>query len=105
MKLLVSALEPSSNLHLKEVLKHTEDLELLGIFDKSLGEPLHDISEMAIMGFVDALKKLRYFFKLADTMVELAKDADKVLLIDSSGFNLPLAKKIRKKYPNKEIIY
>ena len=105
MKLLVSALEPSSNLHLKEVLTHCDDIELLGIFDKSLGEPLYDISAMAIMGVVDAIKKLRWFFKLMDEMVELAKDADKILLMDSSGFNLPLAKKLKKRYPNKEIIY
>jgi len=105
MKLLVSALEPSSNLHLREVLKHTDDVELMGIFDQSLGEPLYDISEMAIMGVVDAIKKLRWFFKVADEMVELAKEADKILLMDSSGFNLPLAKKLKAKYPNKEIIY
>ncbi len=105
MKLLVSALEPSSNLHLQEVLKHTQEIELLGIFDKSLGHPLYDISEMAIMGVVDAIKKLRWFFNVADEMVSLAKDADKVLLMDSSGFNLPLAKKLKKAYPNKEIIY
>ncbi len=105
IKLLVSALEPSSNLHLKEVLKHTQDIELLGIFDKSLGSPLYDISEMAIMGVVDAIKKLRWFFQVADQMVELAKDADKILLMDSSGFNLPLAKKLKTAYPNKEIIY
>lgn len=105
MKLLVSALEPSSNLHLKEVLKHTKNVELVGIFDKSLGEPLYDISDMAIMGVVDAIKKLRWFFKVADKMVELAKDADKILLMDSSGFNLPLAKKLKTAYPNKEIVY
>ena len=107
MKILVSALEPSSNLHLKEVLKHTQDVELIGIFDKSIeeGTPLHDISEMAIMGVVDAAKKLPWFFKVADEMAALAKDADKVLLMDSSGFNLPLAKKLKTAYPNKEIIY
>lgn len=107
MKLLVSALEPSSNLHLKEVLKHTHDVELIGIFNKNLeeGTPLYDISEMAIMGVVDAIKKLRWFFKVADEMVELAAEADKVLLMDSSGFNLPLAKKLKEKYPDKEIIY
>ena len=107
MKLLVSALEPSSNLHLKEVLKHTASLELIGIFDKNIknGTPLYDISEMAIMGIVDAIKKLRWFFKVADEMVELAESADKVLLMDSSGFNLPLAKKIKERYPDKEIIY
>lgn len=107
MKLLVSALEPSANLHLKEVLKHTQDVELMGIFEKSImqGTPLYDISQMAIMGFVDAIKKIRWFFKVADEMVELAKDADRVLLMDSSGFNLPLAKKLKEKYPEKEIIY
>ena len=61
MKLLISALEPSSNLHLKEVLKHTNNIEPIGIFDKSLGNPLYDISEIAIMGIVDAIKKLRWF--------------------------------------------
>jgi lipid-A-disaccharide synthase len=60
---------------------------------------------MAIMGFVDALKKLRWFFKVADEMVELAAKVDKVLLMDSSGFNLPLAKKLKEQYPDKEIIY
>lgn len=105
LKLLVSALEPSSNLHLKEVLKHTQNIELLGIFDASLGTPLYDISEMAIMGVVDAVKKLRWFFKVADQMIELAQDADKILLMDSSGFNLPLAKKLKRAYPNKEIVY
>jgi len=107
MKLLVSALEPSSNLHLKEVLKHCDSIELLGIFDKSIKSytPLYDISDMAIMGVVDAIKKLRWFFKVADDMLKLAKDADKILLMDSSGFNLPLAKKLKKAYPNKEIIY
>lgn len=105
MKLLVSALEPSSNIHLKELLKHTNGVELCGIFEKSLGVPQYDISEMAIMGIVDAIKKLRWFFKVADEMVELAAHCDKVLLMDSSGFNLPLAKKLKTAYPNIEIIY
>ncbi|RUM75017.1 MAG: lipid-A-disaccharide synthase [Sulfurovum sp.] len=105
MKILVSALEPSSNLHLKEVLNHTKNLELLGIFSKELGTPLYDTSDMAIMGVVDAIKKIRWFFKVADEMVALAKEADKILLMDASGFNLPLAKKLKIAYPNKEIIY
>ncbi|MDF1883462.1 lipid-A-disaccharide synthase [Sulfurimonas sp. SAG-AH-194-C21] len=106
MKLLVSALEHSANVHLTSLTKEFKgDVELIGIFDKNLGEPIVDLQSLAIMGIVDALKKLRYFFKLADEMVDLAKEADKVLLIDSSGFNLPLAKKIKKKYPDKEIIY
>ena len=106
MKILVSALEHSANIHLKSLVnKLDEEAELVGIFNKDLGTPIVDLSALAIMGIVDALKKLRFFFKLKDEMVELAKDVDKVLLIDSSGFNLPLAKAIKKKYPHKEIIY
>lgn len=106
MKILVSALEHSANLHLKSLKKELSgDAQFVGIFDRELGESIIDLRSLAIMGFVDALGKLPFFIKLSNQMVELAKDADKVLLIDSSGFNLPLAKKIRKKYPKKEIIY
>ncbi|KIM10125.1 MAG: ipid-A-disaccharide synthase [Sulfurovum sp. FS08-3] len=105
MKLLVLALEPSSNLHLKELLKYTHDIEMVGIFSKELGTPLYDVSDVAIMGFVDAFKKYRWFKRIALEMVELARDVDRVLLMDSSGFNLPLAQKIKEAYPNKEIIY
>ena len=106
MKILVSALEHSANIHLKSLKKElNNDIEFIGIFDSSLGKPILDLRSLSIMGFVDALKKLRFFFKLNAQMVDLAQDADKILLIDSSGFNLPLAKKIKKRYPNKEIIY
>ncbi len=106
MKLLVCAMETSSNIHLKELKKYLdEDIELYGIFDKTLGNPLYDLTHLAIMGFVDAIKKLRFFFRLRDELVELAASCDKVLLMDSSGFNLPLAKKLKQTYPNKEIIY
>ena len=106
MKLLVCAMETSSNIHLKELKKYLDDdIELVGVFDKELGNPLYDLTTLAIMGFTDAIKKLRFFFKLRDELVDLAKDCDKVLLMDSSGFNLPLAKKLRETYPNKEIIY
>jgi len=105
MKLLVSALEPSSNVHLKAMLQHTHGIELSGIFDSSLGEPICDISQMAIMGVSDVLKKISFFKKLLNDMSEQSAYADKVLLMDSSGFNLPLAKKIKERYPDKEIIY
>ena len=106
MKLLVSALENSANVHLKSLAKELgQEVEFIGIFDNSLGKPIVDLRSLSIMGFVDALKKLRFFFKLNAQMVDLAQDADKILLIDSSGFNLPLAKKIKKRYPDKEIIY
>lgn len=106
MKLLVSALEHSANIHLRYLIQELgSDVELIGIFDDSLGESIVDLRSTAIMGFVDAISKLPFFFRLKDQMVELADKTDKVLLIDSSGFNLPLAKAIRKRYPQKEILY
>jgi len=106
MKILVSALEHSANVHLKSLKKELdEDVEFVGIFDSELGNSIIDLRSLAIMGFVDAIKKLRFFFKLNTQMADMAKDVDKVLLIDSSGFNLPLAKKIKKRYPHVEIIY
>ncbi len=38
-------------------------------------------------------------------MVEISFRVDKVLLIDSPAFNLPLAKAIKERNPNVEIIY
>lgn len=106
MKILVSALEHSANVHLKALTQaFTGDVELVGVFDKNLGTPIVDLRALAVMGIVDALKKLPFFLGLSKQMLELAEDADKVLLIDSSGFNLPLAKKIKKRYPEKEIVY
>ena len=106
MKLLVSALEHSANVHLEALTKELgNDVELVGIFSSELGNPTVDMRSLAIMGIIDAIRKLRFFIKLKNEMVELAASADKVLLMDSSGFNLPLAKAIKKRYPDKEIIY
>jgi len=106
MKVLVSALEHSANVHLAYLVKELgEDITLHGIFDHSLGDSIVDLRSTSVMGFVDAIRKLPFFFRLKDQMLKLAESADKVLLIDSSGFNLPLAKAIRKHYPKKEIIY
>jgi lipid-A-disaccharide synthase len=105
MKLLVSALEKSANIHLAYLLKELKDTQIIGIFDKKYGSPIADTQQIAVMGFVDAIKKIGFFLNLKKQMVTLASKADKILLIDSSGFNLPLAKEIKKLYPEKEIIY
>jgi lipid-A-disaccharide synthase len=107
MKILVSSLEASANLHLKEILSHIDkDYELVGIFDKNLGHtPLYDSKEFSVMGIVDVFSKL---FKAKEALAEmlfLAENADKIILIDAPGFNLHLLKAIKKKYPYKKVIY
>jgi len=105
MNLLVSALEPSANLHLKFLIKEFENVEIAGIFDHSLGEPLYGMDEFSVMGIVDVLAKYFKGKEAIAKMVDLSKNCDKVLLIDAPAFNIPLARAIKKRYPEKEIIY
>ncbi|PAF41528.1 lipid-A-disaccharide synthase [Helicobacter sp. 11S02596-1] len=104
-KILVSALEPSSNLHLKELKKYLKNVEFIGIFDKNLGKALYDPKEFSVMGFGDVLGKISFFYQANKKMARLASQADMVLLMDASSFNIPLAKAIKQKDPNKHIIY
>jgi len=105
MNLLVSALEPSANLHLKFLIKEFANIEISGIFDRSLGEPLYGMDEFSVMGVVDVLAKYFKGKEAIAEMVSLSKNCDKVLLIDAPAFNIPLARAIKKMYPDKEIIY
>ena len=181
MKLLLSALEPSSNIHAQKVIKeiirkvikesinplpkgeNTQDnqqktsqnslpinlpkiqitkIQIAGIFDKNLEQqilqelsqefkqkqtaqnlestqiaspkdtiandfindfisnhlaftPLFFSQDFSIMGFVDVAKKLPFILKAQKTMLHAAKEADKIIFLDSSSFHLPLAKKIK----------
>jgi len=109
MKILVSAIEPSANLHLKEILKKckvkNEKCEIEGVFDKNLGNPVIDSNEFNVMGFFDVLPKIKLAKNTIEKLTDMSESADKVLLIDAPSFNLRLAKAIKEKYPKKEIIY
>lgn len=105
MKLLISALEPSGNLHMEPILNSIGNYELFGIFDERFGKPLIPSSSFSIMGFVDAIPKIKLAKKAIKDMAKLSLHVDKVVLIDSPAFNLPLAKAIKKINPNVKIIY
>ena len=105
MNLLVSALEPSANLHLEPILHELKNTQISGIFDPKFGTPLYASSEFSVMGFLDVLPKIFKAKEAIKEMVFLAGESDTVLLIDSPAFNLPLAKAIKKKYPDKRIVY
>jgi len=57
------------------------------------------------MGFMDAIPKIKKAKKAIKDMVKLSLHVDKVILIDSPAFNLPLAKAIKESNPHVEIIY
>jgi len=105
LKLLISALEPSANLHVEPILKALGTCELFGIFDERFGKPLLPSRAFSIMGFVDAISKIKKAKKAIKAMSKMSLHVDKVLLIDSPAFNLPLAKAIKEVNPHVEIIY
>ncbi|MEO1924343.1 MAG: lipid-A-disaccharide synthase [Nautiliaceae bacterium] len=103
-KILVNALEPSANVHLGEILKRS-NFQISGIFDERFGKPVISANEFNVMGFLDVIPKIKLAKEMIEKLSEMAGEADKVLLIDAPSFNLRLAKKIKEKHPQKEIIY
>lgn len=113
---LVTALEPSANLHLKEVLKafwaEYGEFELCGIYDENLcaefetnlkgvkiNKPLYSSHEFSAMGFVEVLplifkakRAIKELTSLALQRQNAQKPFDAVLCIDSPAFNIPFAK-------------
>lgn len=113
---LVTALEPSANLHLKEVLKafwaEYGEFELSGIYDENLcaefetnlkgvkiNKPLYSSHEFSAMGFVEVLplifkakRAIKELTSLALERQNAQKPFDAVLCIDSPAFNIPFAK-------------
>ena len=109
MKYLISCLEPSANLHFKEVLEHLKRLdpacEICGIFDEKLGSPIYKSSEFSAMGFIEILPLILKAKRAIAQMTRLAAECDRVLLIDSPAFNLPLARAIKESGARAEISY
>ena len=109
MKYLISCLEPSANLHFKEVLERLKKLdpacEICGIFDEKLSSPIYKSSEFSAMGFVEILPLILKARRAMAQMTRLAAECDRVLLIDSPAFNLPLARAIKESGARAEISY
>ena len=105
--LLVIAGEVSGDMHAADVireLKHRNpDIDLWGVGgDKLRAEGmdiLHDVKEMDVLGFVEVLKRYPFFKKVfAEVLAEVDKrKPDAALLVDYPGFNLRLAKELKKR--------
>ncbi len=104
-KLLISALEPSANLHLGEILKELKDYEICGIFDEKFGSPYAKSSEFSAMGFFEILPLILKAKRALKALVKMARECDAVLLIDSPAFNIPLAKALKQAGISAKITY
>lgn len=103
IKIFISALEYSANIHLKFLLEKLDKkcvkYELCGIFDKEIIKnfsPNFSPSDFRIMGFFGAFGLIFKFFKMQKELAKIAQSAKIAIFMDSSSFNIPLIKKINK---------
>ena len=87
-------------------------LEFFGLGGRQMralsGEQIEDWCERAaVLGFIDVAKNYTYFRRRMDAALEeIARiKPDAVVLIDYPGFNLRVAKALRKNNPSQRIIY
>lgn len=111
-RLFVSACEPSANIHLRPLAQKLDtSLQICGVFEPSVftefpnAQPTYTLEEFAVMGFIDVMKKLAFFKNAIEKMSKLAERSDVVLLMDSSSFNLPIAKTLKENGSKVPIIY
>jgi len=70
-------------------------------------EIIHHIDDMSVMGFIEVIKHLPKLLQIMTKTLFVIKNIkpDKIILVDYPGFNLRLAKKIKKLNLNIPIIY
>ena len=115
MKFFVSTGELSGDLHLSYIVTEMKALDphakfygVAGKNSKKVGvEIIQDISELAIMGVTEALKKYSYLKKKAYEYLEFIKEnkIEKVILVDYGGFNLKFLEMLKKELPEVETYY
>ncbi|WP_027127854.1 lipid-A-disaccharide synthase [Fusobacterium perfoetens] len=115
MKIFVSTGEVSGDLHLsyliKNILKEDNTIEFYGVVGencKALGvKSLLDIKELAIIGFLEAIKKYKFLKKKAYEYLEFIEqnNIEKVILVDYGGFNLAFLKLLKERMPQVEVFY
>ena len=111
--ILIITGEVSGNLYgamLIEQLKQYKQYEFWGIGgDEMLSkgfENLYHINDLSIIGLIEAIKNARRISKMKKHIVNEAtkRNPSKIIFIDTPGFNLGLAKQLRK-YIKAEFIY
>jgi lipid-A-disaccharide synthase len=101
--------EASGDLHagslVKRILEISPGIRISGIggaFMRQSGANIYrDIKDLAVIGLFDVLKNLPKFFSLQKLILKKIKEEkpDAIILVDFSGFNLRLARKINKTLP------
>jgi len=112
-RILIIAGEASGDLQasylVKALLLNNPHLEIFGIGGNKMRdagvEIIHDIVELAVVGFIEVLKHIKTFKQIFNKLAVLleTKRPDAVILVDYPGFNLRFAKLVKEK--NIPVIY
>jgi len=104
--ILIIAGEDSGDLHgaslINELKKIDSNINIFGIGgDKMKAAGMHliyHVNKMAFLGFVEVLKHLPFIRKVQKDLIEYVKEKEikTAVLIDYPGFNLSIAKKLKK---------
>jgi len=113
IRLMIIAGEASGDLQAANLIKHLRQinphLEIFGMGGKKMqaegAEIIYDITNLAIVGFVEVIKHLATFKKIFNHLKNLleTRKPDAVILVDYPGFNLRFAKVAKEK--NIPVIY
>jgi len=112
-KIFISCGEMSGDLHasyiVEEMRKKDKNTEFFGVVgDKSIKagvKAINHIKNNDIMGFVEALKKYRYFTEKAWEYLEFIREngIETVIFVDFGGFNLKFFELLKKKIQEKKL--
>ncbi len=113
--ILIVAGEASGDSHgahlVKHILNHSPDIQFFAMGGSKLSNAgahlIVDAKELAVVGFLEVLSKLKKIRSAYNKLILAVKKLppDIVILIDYPGFNLRLAKAIKKLNPTIKIIY
>lgn len=114
-KIFISTGEVSGDLHcsylVKKILQEDEKVEFFGVVGKHGIEagvtPVETIESIAVMGFIEGLKKYSYLKEKAREYLDFIKKEriGKVILVDYGGFNLRFLEMLKKEAPKVEVFY
>lgn len=119
MKLFVIAGEKSGDAHAAYIMQQLQQqsaeqslqLEIAGLGGQRMQQCCAEVEDWsehsAVMGFVEVFKHIGYFRRQFKKTLKriVSMQADAVLFIDYPGFNLRMAKAVRKALPNCKLIY
>jgi len=115
MKYFVSAGEMSGDLHLSFLVKKMKEINPDASFIGAAGdkskvegvEVIQHVDDLAVMGFIEGLKKIKFLKEKAQEYIEIIKKKSikNVILIDYGGFNIKLLEKLKKELPHVKVYF